>query len=99
MAFWAMEEERSLGEEVEMTTMTERRTMSRHRTFKAGKIVLNEGQSVVDCTVRNVSETGASIGVVNAVAIPAEFDLQVDGATRSCTIAWRRLDRIGVKFQ
>jgi hypothetical protein len=78
MAFWAMEEERSLGEEVEMTTMTERRTMSRHRTFKAGKIVLNEGQSVVDCTVRNVSETGA---------------------TRSCTIAWRRLDRIGVKFQ
>lgn len=81
------------------TNMSEHRSAPRHRTFKAGKIVLNEGQSVIDCTVRNISETGASLSVVNAVAVPEEFTLKMDGSTRTCVITWRRLDRLGLKFQ
>jgi hypothetical protein len=79
--------------------MSEHRASPRHRTFKAGKIVLNEGQSVIDCTVRNISKTGASLSVVNAVAVPEEFKLEMDGSTRACVITWRRLDRLGLKFQ
>lgn len=80
-------------------TESERRTAARHRTLKAGKIVLHHGTSVIDCTVRNISATGAAISVVNSATIPAEFDLQFDGETRPCTVAWRRLERMGVKFK
>jgi hypothetical protein len=40
-----------------------------------------------------------AIFVDNAATLPAEFDLQFDGETRHCTVAWRRLDRLGVKFR
>jgi PilZ domain len=79
-------------------TESERRRAQRHRTLKAGKIVLHSGASVIDCTIRNLSPEGAAIAVDNAATLPAEFDLEFDGATRHCKIAWRRLDRLGVKF-
>jgi hypothetical protein len=79
-------------------TETERRRSQRHRTLKAGKIILSRGASVIDCTVRNLSAEGAAIAVDNAATLPAEFDLDFDGETRHCTVAWRRLDRLGVKF-
>jgi len=79
-------------------TESERRTAQRHRTFKAGKIILH-GSSVIDCTIRNISGTGALIALPNAATLPAEFDLQFDGETRHCTVAWRRIDRMGVKFR
>jgi hypothetical protein len=79
-------------------TERERRRVQRHRTFKAGKIVLHHGASVIDCTIRNMSPEGAAIAVDNAATLPAEFDLQFDGEIRRCTVVWRRLDRLGVKF-
>ena len=79
-------------------TETERRRAQRHRTLKAGKIVLSRGASVIDCTIRNLSPEGAAIAVDGAATLPAEFDLQFDGETRHCTVAWRRFDRLGVKF-
>jgi hypothetical protein len=79
--------------------MSESRNNQRHRVLKAGKIVFNGGASVLDCTVRNVSETGACLVVVNAVAVPAEFDLLLDGASRSCEAVWRKPNRVGVEFR
>jgi hypothetical protein len=78
--------------------MSERRADQRRRMFKAGKIYINEGRSVIDCTVRNVSGTGALISVL-ASAVPPEFDLLLDGMTHRCNVVWRTPDRLGVKFQ
>jgi hypothetical protein len=83
---------------VRVMTQPERRTVQRHRTLKAGKIILH-GASVLDCTIRNLSAAGAAIAVPNAATVPAEFELQFDGDTRHCTVAWRRMDRLGVKFK
>jgi len=83
---------------VRAMTEPERRTVQRHRTLKAGKIVLH-GESVLDCTIRNLSSTGASIAVPNAATVPAEFELQFDGDIRLCEVAWRRMGRLGVKFK
>jgi hypothetical protein len=63
--------------------MPERRTDERRRVLKAGKFVWNEGGSVLDCTLRNVSKTGALLGVVNAVAVPEKFELHWGGTTRA----------------
>jgi PilZ domain len=74
--------------------MSELRTTKRYRVFKGGKIVFNS----VDCAVRNVSATGACLMVANAITIPAEFELLLDGDLQPCEVIWRRPDRVGVRF-
>ena len=44
------------------------------------------GASVLDYTIRNLSAAGAAISVSNAATVPAEFELQFDGETRSCIV-------------
>jgi hypothetical protein len=70
----------------------------RHRILKAGKIVFSQGGSVIDCTVRNVSRSGAMLNVESAVAAPQEFELHWDGNVRRCTVVWRKVASLGVKF-
>ena len=79
--------------------MSERRTKDRQRVLKAGRIVFNGGASVLDCTVRNVSGTGACLVVVNALTIPAEFELQFDGDRQPSEVVWRQANRVGVRFR
>ncbi|MBR0810064.1 MULTISPECIES: PilZ domain-containing protein [Bradyrhizobium] len=78
--------------------MDERRDKARHRVLKAGTIEFGGG--AIDCTVRNLSDTGAALDVTSPVGIPDHFTLflQADGTHRSCTVAWRKEKRIGVRF-
>ena len=76
----------------------EKRANDRRRVLRAGKIVLNKHGSVIDCTVRNISKTGALIGVLSAVTVPEEFILRWDGIEQSCKVVWRKPDRMGLKF-
>ncbi|WP_048755490.1 PilZ domain-containing protein [Afipia felis] len=78
--------------------MDENRKSTRHRVLKAGKIAF--GGAIVDCTVRNLSETGAALDVVSSVGIPDRFTLivAVDRVQRPCRVAWRKATRIGVLF-
>ena len=80
--------------------MEERRQVSRHRTFKSGKIVVLAGRSVVDCTVRNLSSQGALLVVTSLAGIPEKFDLVLatTGAHHACRVAWRGENRLGVEF-
>ena len=66
--------------------------------FKAGKIVVNQGVSVIDCSVRNISEIGAMLTVQNAVTVPREFELRWDDNVKRCTVVWRKMDRLGIRF-
>jgi hypothetical protein len=74
------------------------RTQERHRTLKSGKIIFNRKASVVDCTIRNVSEGGACLLVDSVAGIPESFDLAIDQTVRSCTVKWKSANRIGVTF-
>lgn len=78
--------------------MNDKRMASRHRVFKAGKILFDG--AVIDCTVRNVSRTGAALEVVSPVGIPHRFTLMIeaDRARRTCHVVWRKVGRIGVGF-
>ena len=55
--------------------------------------------SVIDCTVRNISDTGALIAVENAAVAPERFELEIDGNTRRCIVVWRKLGSLGVRFE
>ena len=80
--------------------MEERRRFPRHRTLKSGKIVVQSGRWVVDCTVRNLSANGALLVVRKLAGIPEQFDLvlETSGEHHPCRVAWRGEDRVGVEF-
>lgn len=74
----------------------EHRIATRHRVLKGGRIQF--GGSSIDCTVRNLSETGAALDVASPLGIPAEFTLVTDDSHRPCRVVWRKEKRIGVAF-
>jgi hypothetical protein len=80
------------------TGMVETRIATRHRVQKAAKIIF--GGLAVDCTVRNLSTTGALLEVSCPVRIPAEFTLVIpdDALHLPCAVVWRTDYRIGVHF-
>ncbi len=78
--------------------MENHRTAPRKRVLKAGEIEFGGG--AIDCTVRNLSETGAAVSVASPVGIPAEFNLVIvsDHVNRRCRVVWRKENRIGIRF-
>lgn len=78
--------------------MENNRAADRKRVLKAGSIEFGGG--AIDCTVRNISETGAALEVVSPLFIPDRFTLfiQTDHVRRPCHIVWRKEMRIGVAF-
>ena len=81
-----------------LQVMDNHRAAPRHRVLKAGSIEFNGG--VIDCTIRNVSDTGAAIEVASQLGIPDSFWLVISGThtRRHCRVAWRNEKRIGVAF-
>lgn len=75
------------------------RVTPRHRTLKGAKIVINDGFSTFDCTVRNLSETGAKLTVAGVVGIPDAFTLAMDdGRQFACAVVRRTATELGVRF-
>jgi diguanylate cyclase (GGDEF)-like protein len=70
------------------------------RVLKSGQITFNAGRSTIDCTVRALSDVGASIDVISSAGIPDSFKLQIesDGFSRGCRIISKRDRRIDVQF-
>ena len=77
----------------------DQRNAPRHRVLKAGTIEC--GGSAIDCTVRNLSETGAGLEVLSPLFVPERFTLIVrtDQLKRPSQIAWRKDRRLGVAFR
>ena len=80
--------------------MDEHRTAPRRRLLKSGRISFGGG-AAIDCTIRNLSETGAALEVSSPVGIPERFTLVVDADHRHlpCRVIWRKETRIGVHFE
>jgi hypothetical protein len=76
----------------------ERRINPRHLTRIPGTILL-ERDSLVDCTVRDLSPTGIGLFMPDMVSLPAEFDLTLNHATQHCITVWRHSERMGLKFK
>ncbi|MFC7697289.1 MULTISPECIES: PilZ domain-containing protein [Bradyrhizobium] len=78
--------------------MSEKRIAVRRRVFKAGTIEF--GGDAIDCTVKNLSATGAALEVVTPLFIPDRFVLHIrsDGSKRQCGVVRRTGRRLGVAF-
>ena len=78
-------------------TGDEHRAARRQRTFKGGSISWGMA-SGVECTIRNLSDSGALLEIKSAV--PDDFTLIIkpEGIKRSCHVIWRSGSRIGITF-
>ena len=78
----------------------EKRRESRARTLKAARILFNQRRSVIDCTVRNLSPTGACLNVASTLGIPERFEVQfdTDAVSRACHVVWHKEKQLGVEF-
>jgi hypothetical protein len=81
--------------------MDEHRTNRRQRVLKSGKIIYANGSIVIDCTIRNPSETGAQLKVPTSVGIPDRFEFSeaMGGKRRPVKVMWRKGDLIGIRFE
>jgi hypothetical protein len=52
-----------------------KRVAARTRVFKTGYIVFSDKVPKLECAVRNVSDTGASLQVSTTIGIPTSFDV------------------------
>ena len=80
--------------------MNEHRIAPRARVLKSGKIASSEKAPKIECTIRNLSETGACLQISSTYGIPAHFDLLLQGTERrACHVVWRTDTKLGVAFR
>jgi PilZ domain len=80
--------------------MVERRNSPRRRVLKSVKIIFGT-DSVTNCTVRDLSQTGACVEVQAPWSIPSDFTLVIESDTlkRACHTARVNANPLGVAFQ
>ena len=70
----------------------------RKRVLKTAQIVLGEKAPKLDCSIRNLSDTGACLQVSTTYGIPTNFEIIIEGTRRHCHSVWRTDTKIGVMF-
>ena len=81
-----------------MMTGDDNRQAFRRRALKGASAIL-PGGGVIDCVVKDISDTGARLQVVNALSVPERFELLIPGAKSvQVTVVWRKARMIGVRF-
>lgn len=82
-------------------TMSGQVSASRGRTFLAGKIIFNFGRSAFDCTVRQLTDSGATVELESTVGIPDQLQLLIVGANqvRACKRLWQSDRQLGLVFE
>lgn len=73
----------------------------RRRVLKGAQIAFNGGHSIIDCTVRELSDAGALLHVISTANVPEEFKLGIlaDQVHRLCKVTARRDTQLEVVFQ
>ena len=76
------------------------RRASRQRVLKTAKIYRMNGAHAMDCTVRDLSETGARIVCKDQLTLPNELKFVVpgDGFMHIAKVVWRKGDLAGLHF-
>ena len=76
-----------------------KRSDQRQKVLKSGRIILDDLHGI-ECTVRDVSSTGAKLLVKKPDDLPENFRLllSADSTIRPVKIMWRKPDSVGVHF-
>ena len=80
--------------------MAEARGDERVRSFLRARILFNNNSSTIECTIKNISSSGAKIELSSGLSVPNEFDLDVPqkGRVYRARLMWRDSASLGVRF-
>lgn len=78
----------------------DQRASKRQRTILDGRIVFNNRFSLIECTVRDLSDTGARIAFSHPITIPQEFEIEVPNKrlSRWARVMWSNGKEYGITF-
>ena len=78
--------------------MQERRKSTRRRTFLGGVLAFQGRYATLNCTIRNLSETGARIAINGSAILPDEFDFTITRNDRAfrARVVWRNTEAAGL---
>lgn len=82
--------------------MDERRNVARTRIRRNAEIVvIRRDAAKVQCTLQDLTSTGACLTLASTYRVPDTFDLTFDKgrSRRPCRVMWRSGDRLGVSFE
>ena len=82
--------------------MIERRDEFRLFGSGSAKIVGTHGDGAINCTVHDISGSGACLEVDVMAPLPESFRLVPDDDNASgyaCRVVWRQDSRVGIKFE
>jgi hypothetical protein len=79
---------------------TDKRASNRRRTVLKARMLFNNRSSVLDCTVRDLSDTGAQLTLADVSALPPDFELEIPSkdVLVQARVMWSRGKNHGVKF-
>jgi hypothetical protein len=80
--------------------MTERRSVSRQKSFLQGRIFFNNRRTSVDCLIRDFCQDGARLKFPSMTATPDVVELYIPNKDESyrARVQWRNADEMGVVF-
>lgn len=81
--------------------LSEKRKARRSSLERRAWIDLGDGSSMVECLLRDISDTGAKLLFTAPKELPDQFILRLsmDGrVARKCRVAWKSGNEIGVAF-
>jgi hypothetical protein len=82
--------------------MDERRSVTRTRIRHNAEIVVERRSAeTLQCTLHNLTSTGACLTLASTYRVPDTFALTFDHgrSSRPCRVKWRTNDRLGVSFE
>ena len=81
--------------------MDERRYVSRVRVARDAKIIVGAEIPLVDCTLHDLTATGAHLSSAGPERLPDCFELTFDHgrSRRPCRVVWRSSNDVGVAFE
>lgn len=75
------------------------RRAKRTRTLKSGQIIYNHASCVIDCVIKDISESGARLVVPDMFECPPNVTLRIlHGPTYECKVRWQSGKSLGVEF-
>jgi hypothetical protein len=80
--------------------MSEKRRIQRTQVLKGAKIIFGNRSCLLDCVVKNLTNSGARLELPSLIGIPPSFELSFDQGRimRSCRVMWQKGNNIGVSF-
>ena len=54
---------------------------------------------LIECVVKNISDTGCTLRVTATIGISQDFDLMIGGVRHHCRVKWKAGTKMGMKFE